>query len=421
MTEKKRWTVTSFITAFVKNTLGKKTREGNFFTEHHEDGSESLKAQCFGQKMDTLAVRIRGGIVLGNAARFHGVGGRMAWGNFHQSWQGETSYHRTIRNAGAVMIPFNVIEQLGLTPNQVQVIVRGPEEKLRRKQGEVEGYRVQNRASDTSTTRILSGSYDEGKVSIEVISDKSIAHYERLTNLEGADYPKWSCAIETHFVGAILFRCGEKDMLFDVDREELKHDIFNPFVVALPRKCESIEDAYASLMPEQVKQAIAEGKDVKRQGEWYFIPKDYKPREDRPTPEGIVLTQPPMPSKELVIACAKSNLSVIPGQEIRNHWRAESDDQPIFEAYNKQVEDWQFSINQQFNVLSDNEAKAGQLRQGNSRPNTVEKFVKAGEEVFVMGKVAHSGREHRDLMLNEWHVAIPNAAVSSWQVSGDVD
>ena len=45
-----------------------------------------------------------------------------------------------------------------------------------------------------------------------------------------------------------------------------------PFITQVARKVRTLTDAFDSLMPKVVKEAIAQGLDVKRQGDWFFIP-----------------------------------------------------------------------------------------------------------------------------------------------------
>lgn len=45
-----------------------------------------------------------------------------------------------------------------------------------------------------------------------------------------------------------------------------------PFMTQVGRKVRTLIDAFDSLMPKIVKEAIAQGLDVKRQGDWFFIP-----------------------------------------------------------------------------------------------------------------------------------------------------
>ena len=64
-----------------------------------------------------------------------------------------------------------------------------------------------------------------------------------------------------------------------------------PFVTAVSKTATTLEDAFRWMMPAAVQRAIAEGKDVKRQGDWFFVPfgreprptrYDYQPRRDWP-------------------------------------------------------------------------------------------------------------------------------------------
>lgn len=75
-----------------------------------------------------------------------------------------------------------------------------------------------------------------------------------------------------HFAGALLLKIENKYFLFDTDREELTHAGFNPFFTQLPGPAKDIAEAYKLLMPAEAQEAVAEGKDVRRQGEFFFIP-----------------------------------------------------------------------------------------------------------------------------------------------------
>lgn len=76
-----------------------------------------------------------------------------------------------------------------------------------------------------------------------------------------------------HFTGAMLFNIGKSQFLFDIDRNDLALKNFNAFMSRLAKKCETIEEAYASLKPTEVYDAERFLKaSVPRQGEWFFIP-----------------------------------------------------------------------------------------------------------------------------------------------------
>jgi hypothetical protein len=78
--------------------------------------------------------------------------------------------------------------------------------------------------------------------------------------------------VQRHFAGAMVVRIEDKYFLFDADREELSNFGFNPFFTQLPGPANTVHEAYELLMPESVKQALQEGREVKRQGEFFFIP-----------------------------------------------------------------------------------------------------------------------------------------------------
>lgn len=52
----------------------------------------------------------------------------------------------------------------------------------------------------------------------------------------------------------------------------------HPFVTRVCRKAESVKEALAWLTPKKARDAIAQGVDVKRQGDWHFIPVEKPPR-----------------------------------------------------------------------------------------------------------------------------------------------
>ncbi len=81
----------------------------------------------------------------------------------------------------------------------------------------------------------------------------------------------------THYTGAMVFKIKkarqESYFLFDIDRNDLKLKHMNAFLSKLARPCTSVQDAYASLKPQEVSEAERFlGHEVTRQGEWFFIP-----------------------------------------------------------------------------------------------------------------------------------------------------
>lgn len=156
-----------------------------------------------------------------------------------------------------------------------------------------------------------------------------------------------------HFTGACLFEVEGTCFLFDIDRQEIKHKIFNPFLAQIPIKVTSVSEAYRALKPIDVTLAEMQGLEVVRQGEWFFIPV-----KGEHTPD----------------------LEELRGGSTR---------------------------------------KRMELRAGDNRPNYAEMGVEALG--LVKGKVEHSGREHKPVMLSTWHRAVPNTATKSFTISGQVD
>lgn len=174
-----------------------------------------------------------------------------------------------------------------------------------------------------------------------------------------------------HFTGARLFEVDSRLFLLDVDRGELTHGIINPFLVELPVKVNTIIEAYESLKPDVVKDAEHQGLKVLRQGEWFLIPTTKQTNE--------------MLKK---LAQDKIDGEINKGGSI--------------------------SFAQQW-------ANRGVLQAGQNRPNKVETMVEHDALHYVAGKLEHTGREHKELILKDFYLAVPNTATKSWTIVGDVD
>ena len=77
---------------------------------------------------------------------------------------------------------------------------------------------------------------------------------------------------DRHFAGALVIKIEQRYFLFDTDREEINEFGFNPFFTHLAGPVKTVQEAYESLMPPGVRDAIKEGRAVKRQGEFFFVP-----------------------------------------------------------------------------------------------------------------------------------------------------
>lgn len=161
-----------------------------------------------------------------------------------------------------------------------------------------------------------------------------------------------------HFTGAMVFSIGEHYYMFDVDRNEVALKNFNCWMSRLPRPVTSLEDAYASLKPQEVYDAERFlGKLCERQGEWFFIPVQGKFKPDPDMLQGQV--------------------------------------------------GW-----------GDSRRAMATLQSKGNRAHYVEKMCKEG---YVTGRVTHGGFEHKDIQLDTWCKPVPNAAVESFRITGMVD
>ncbi len=187
----------------------------------------------------------------------------------------------------------------------------------------------------------------------------------KVTKLIKNDYK--TVVEKRHFTGASLFEVDGKRFLFDIDRVEIKNKIFNSFLVELPNELAStINEAYESLKPDLVKRAESKNKKVKRQGEWFFIPVD----------------------KSFIIP---PNIKV---------FGTKTD--PTLPYYKRETLKLQ----------------AGER----NRPNHAQTGFVHNGMAYVKGKIEHSGREHADLILKGWHIAVPNTAFDkSFTITGDID
>lgn len=77
--------------------------------------------------------------------------------------------------------------------------------------------------------------------------------------------PKWN-----HILGSVIFKYENKTYLSSTDEQEKGRTAY--FLCMLPKNVRTINDAYEVLIPKIVKEAIGAGVDVKRQGDYYFIP-----------------------------------------------------------------------------------------------------------------------------------------------------
>lgn len=314
------------------------------------NGEERLAYHTSDGKMDIVAVRTANGVFC-NSSILPNIGRTMAWGYANNNRK-ETPIQAYMRSKSAFMLPMYQLIQNGFALDTIKVVSQGQPETVTVMGEEYYDYTASQTKRKPDETR--------------------------------------------HFTGAALIETKDKDgkafqFLFDIDRNEIKHKRFNPFFVQLTKPCKTIEQAYYSLKPKQVIAAEKAKLDVKRQGEWFFIPTKFNPEGKGYDPKRLPVAD------KLLLMC--------------NDWRHDeyfSDKQ------------WEKLKKRRIALQGRNLGQA-QLKAGNNRPNTVEKGTTIKEITYVKGKVSHQGREHEDLILEGWHIAVPNTSVQSWQLDGNID
>lgn len=263
---------------------------------------------------DVLCIRlIQDGVTfyLGNSSRMQVEGTNVAFGRRTRVWR-ESQSQRIMQRMGVPMLPFQAFNEAGLKVTATRIIDQSGAETVKRH------VRTDKKGNKTFQ--------------------------------------------DVHFTGASLFQNGTSQFLFDIDRLEIEHGVFNPFIVELPKKVSTIAEAYDSLIPLAVRTAIAEGKEVKRQGEHFFI---------------------------------------------------KVADADAFKADKAPRRDWD---------EQDAETRfvEGRMSAQGNRDHVATRFnAKTG---YVSGFVKHQGREHLDTDLTSgWWKPVPNTAVKAFTITGDID
>lgn len=267
--------------------------------------------QELGQNVIALRIERNGEtLYIGNSSVLPLVGRTVSFGNERLN-RGVTDV-QTRLSRHIQMIPFSVFTEANLDLTKINILARGPEMDVVRTESKWDSKTHKNVKFD----------------------------------------------VNVHFTGSSLFTVEGRTFLFDIDQREIKHKIFNAFLVELKKPVKTIEAAYASLKPQAVIDAEAKGLKVKRQGEWFFIP--------------------------------------VNGE---------------FDAVKARANRWD---KKEFEPLT--------LQAGPNRPNTVSKYARDGKGGNVVtGIVEHSGREHAALKLDGWYQPVPNTSVQSFTLTGDVD
>lgn len=317
------------------NTDTDKARFAHYFIDGHELFYRTVSTVGGTAELieNQIAAKING-TVIGNSSVLPLIGRTVAYGRPREN-RGETEVQRLLSGAGILMVPFSVFAQAGLSLSEFKLDDKGPEETITR---------------DFDT-----GKRDE-KTNDPIIETRDV-----------------------HFTGASLFTIGTSQFLFDIDRGELKHRIFNPFLVKLKTPVETVSEAYESLKPQKVKDAEAAGKTVLRQGEWFFIPTDRNVR----NPEASLQRAELRAGRNRPNTCQtalylNADGTAVPALGTDVHWN-------------------------------------------DPRRNEHDRAIRAAKTVLFTGTVEHTGREHAPLQLKGFYEAVPNTATESWTIVGDVD
>jgi hypothetical protein len=322
---------------------------------------------------DVIAIKTENGTLLGNASILPNIGLTTNWGNKNPN-RSQTEVQRAMeRNENFKLIPFSVFEAAGLNIQSFTEIQAGKPELVTRK--------------------IPNPAYHK----------MSWIEKNRNDELADSDSKKVSDFVDekVHFMGNSLFTVGDKYFLFDLDRVELKHKLFNPFLVQIPKKVTTIKQAYDSLVPKAVKLAKTKGKKVIRQGEWFFIP--------------VGKNEPKGTAKDQRMLKADIKKRAI---------RAENEYSTSNDGKLKKL--WGEKVFNRVMLLPRFPRGGGSkqptvLRAGKNRPNNAEDGRTIGEKSYVTGKITHSGREHKPIELKGWYEVVPNTAIGSFTITGDID
>ena len=297
---------------------------------------------------DLIAIKVNGRVI-GNASILPLIGARCSYGHKSPN-RGVTLIQRELEKR-VCMIPFSVMAQAELDITKIKFIEEGSAESVKRD--------------------VISSSYDSR-------TGKNV---------------KKKYTEQVHFTGSKLFEVDGTQFLFDLDRRELKHRIFNPFLVKLPKHAKSIAEAYELLKPRAVLQAEKSGTEVLRQGEWFFI-KTKAPK------------LPKLTEHEKVLAILGSGSMYSRAEEFfSKQWGRKKLKAMLAEA----------------KTVAERIVKRIVLKAGENRPNEAELGVIQNGMTYVTGKVTHSGREHADLVLKGWYIAVSNTAQKSFTITGDID
>lgn len=370
-------TVGEFIEGFVKGTVAENKVHGNWstywfgglvvlkYTSRRVNRYNSTEIES-----EIVAYRFPDGSVISNANQLRYVERQYAWGSEVHRWSGnQTKTQRMLEDLGATPVAFTLFTESGLDARDFSWVVKPVKENV--------------------TVLIKHTRYTP--------AGTNEVYLEPTTR---------------HFVGACIFAICEEHYLFDVDRQELEHGIFNAFVTKLATRETSIKEAYNSLVPEYVAKCILDGKDVKRQGEFYFI------KVSDTYPVKVTLTKEQWEVLKYKPSLYGFRLSTDPTSR---------DDIKLFPntteltPLEREYQEAALRYTTVLNLVSKGISKRGSLGKSASGSHTVEKYLEDAGKIYASGKISQDRREHADIILEGWYEVQANTGTFSWTIIGDID
>lgn len=234
---------TDYEKAYNDFLIGQKAKHGKYFSLGNALVYRTIMTEDNGtiQKLgENIIARKLNGTIIGNSSILPLIGRRSSFGR--ESLNRSVTDIQTLLSKHFTMIPFNVFTESGLDIKSFTVIEKNE--------------------SETVVVEIDNVNYEENY-------DRNLGEYIDNGQPKKVDETR-------HFTGSCLFKVENNIYLFDIDREEIKHKIFNAFLVKIPENVSTVNDAYSALMPNEVKEAIKNKVKVDRQGEWFFIKQNNK-------------------------------------------------------------------------------------------------------------------------------------------------
>lgn len=442
-------TFEGLIRAYIHDKAGKKRVVGHY--KIIEDGNKLIyegsgRQASYGQ--DVLAIKLKSGKIIGNASLL------TRCGSFRRG--DEAPAQRVMFDLNMAMIPFSVFEESNMDITKAKIVDKGVEEDFllprlawNERNSMMEPVQIRKRGEqktkpESNKRRIVTDKKQDYQMEYikdkegNLIKDKNGGWKQKRRDYWSFDYIDLTELRERHFVGAMLIQVKNKQFLFDVDRGELPHYRFNPFLSELPRKVKSIEEAYKVLKPKEVRQAEKKGLKVRRQGEWFFIP--VKDKFNQPERSSTVVPNRiryykkfDLPSSLFMYGEHTTTKTLKEVKETDYYSRLlPKYKKPLlqrFREYNQKV----VKFNKEYTKLKEKYDKENQAHQsfrwggniqaGDNRPNRVSHLYMdlKNDKTYCKGKVSHTGREHEDIQLEGWHLAVPNTATKSFTISGNID